>query len=70
MGNRFILLCFYLVSFYFAVTFHLPAPAGLMIYSLYATKSVLVESACIYQYVSAVSYGKVGGLNQPVLVWS
>lgn len=41
-----------------------------MIYTLYATKSVLVESACIYQYVSAVPYSKVGGLNQPVLVWS
>lgn len=34
------------------------------------TKNVVVGSACIYQYVSAASYSKLGGLIQPASMWS
>lgn len=44
--------------------------AALLIYTQFMTKSVVVGSACIYQYVSvAVLYSKLGGLIQPASVW-
>lgn len=44
--------------------------AALLIYTQFMTKSVVVGSACIYQYVSvAVVYSKLGGLIQPASVW-
>lgn len=42
--------------------------AGLPFWFIHC-KSVVVGSACIYQYVSAVSYSKVGVLIQPASLW-